>query len=90
MQRGKRVDGTEADLQPVRDRGEEAIDVGRRAQNRAVEEPHHVEGGVVHRLVLAEADQLRNRNVAAAEGGDHPYGSSWQPGPGREAGPIAC
>ena len=43
-----------------------------RAQDRALDEVHHVEGGAVHRLVLAEPDHGRDRDRRLLERRDHP------------------
>ena len=41
------------------------------AQDRALDEAHHVERRPVHRLVLAEADYRRNRDGSVLKRGDH-------------------
>ncbi len=49
----------------------ERVRVLGRAQDRALDEIHDVEGRAVHRFVLAEAGHRRDRNRGLLEGGDH-------------------
>jgi len=51
--------------------GGERRELGRRAQDRAVDLLHHVEGRVVDRLVGAERERARNRHVGTGERGEH-------------------
>ena len=51
--------------------GRERRELGRRAQDHAVDLLHHVEGRVVHGVVVAERERARNRHVGVGERGEH-------------------
>jgi hypothetical protein len=69
MDRDQRVD------QPLADRAAlvlvELLRILGGAQDRTLDEAHHVERRPVHRLVLAEADHRRNRDESVLKRADH-------------------
>ena len=69
VDRDQRVDDALADRPPLV--LVELLGVLGGAQDRPLDEPHHVEGRAVHRFVLAEADDGRHRDGRVLKRGDH-------------------